>query len=181
MFWLVIWRGLVSEIFPALRVFFSLRIFRIRHEKLSEGCIHGSAKRSSQTGHRNYQAEKGGYAISYSSGKKAYIHKITCSPSKFGGFYQLFTLNWILSFLAKRILKMHCKKWGPPFLRMNSVRMMNGTNNLEVYLSRDQFDQRRKKKTESKSLVAEDVRYLPCAILHILNVNGILMWWRYGW
>jgi hypothetical protein len=58
---------------------------------------------------------------------------------------------------------------------MNSVRMMNGTNNLEVYLSRDQFDQRRKKKTESKSLVAEDVRYMPCAILHILNVNGILM------
>lgn len=39
---------------------------------------------------------------------------------------------------------------------MNSVRMMNGTNNLEVYLSRDQFDQRRKKKRESKSLVAED-------------------------
>lgn len=39
---------------------------------------------------------------------------------------------------------------------MNSVRMMNGTNNLEVYLSRDQFDQRRKKKTESKSIVAED-------------------------
>lgn len=100
----------MSEIFPALRVFFFLRIFRIRHEELSEGCIHGSAKRSSQTGHRNYQAEKGGYAISYSSGKKAYIHKIRCSPSKFGGFYPVVYVELNISFLAKRILKMHCKK-----------------------------------------------------------------------
>jgi SpoVK/Ycf46/Vps4 family AAA+-type ATPase len=82
--------------------FFSLRIFRIRHEKLSEGCIHGSAKRSSQTGHRNYQAEKGGYAISYSSGKKAYIHKITCSPSKFGGFLSVVYVELNIIFFGKK-------------------------------------------------------------------------------
>jgi hypothetical protein len=44
------------------------RVFRIRHEKLGEGCLYGSTERGSETRHRNNKAEKGGYAPSNFSG-----------------------------------------------------------------------------------------------------------------
>lgn len=47
---------------------FVSRVFRIGHEKLSEGSINGSTERGPETGHRNYEAAKGGYATSNSSG-----------------------------------------------------------------------------------------------------------------
>lgn len=47
---------------------FLFRLFRIRHEKLSEGRIIGSLERVSETRYRHYKVEKGRYEANNSSG-----------------------------------------------------------------------------------------------------------------